>query len=135
MNRSEARDLLLVMAGSLRDDPPSFKVEVNLTGMRVSNSGGIGVLASPTGGGPGSTTIGVQASANAGDIDARVAAINDELRAQVTHAADVIAMIASEIERDKPDEGLIDRLVQQLPSQLVGAVVSATVSAIVAAVR
>ncbi len=135
MQRTEARDLLLVAAKSLRSDPPSFSFTVNMTGMKVSNTGGIGVLAAPSGGGPGSTTIGVQASGNTGDIEVTLAAVDDNLHAQVAEAADVIGMIAAELEKDDAKPGVMDALLKRIPSQVVGAGITAMVAAIIAAVN
>lgn len=44
---------------SLRETPNQFSLAVNVTGVSVSNSGGVGLQVTATGGGPGSTTTGM----------------------------------------------------------------------------
>jgi hypothetical protein len=51
----------------------------------------------------------------------------------VLKAAHDIDFIAGEITRDKPDRGLIERLLEGLPEEVVGSVVPTLVSAILAA--
>ena len=107
MRSFEARDLLLAIAGALREHPPSFTFEVFSA--------------------QGSSTEQVQAHASP------VAKVLDEqARAAVLKAAHDIDLIASEVTADRPDRGYIERLVEGLPEPLVGAVVPRLVAAILA---
>jgi len=50
---------------SLRETPNQFSLAVNITGVSVNSSGGIGLLGTATGGGPGSTTTGLMVNSTA----------------------------------------------------------------------
>ncbi len=132
MEVTEAIELLRAIAGQLRSNPPSFHYEINIIGTRVSNAGGIGILAAPQGGGPGSTTIGYQSSADVGNVDVTQKAVDADLRRQIDGAADKIELLAAAIERPKPERDRIRRLLSELPVKLIGA---ATVAAVTFAVN
>ena len=109
MRSYDARDLLLAMASALRERPPSFSFQFT------------GAVTAP----------GAEGGANSIAITQK--ALDAELHEKVLKAAHDIAFIAGEITRDKPDRGLIERLVEGLPEEVVGSVVPTLVSAILAA--
>jgi hypothetical protein len=124
MRSFEARDLLLAIAAALRERPPSFSFEFTgtVTAADAEGKGGTRVQPAAVGGAP--------AAANA--IAVTQKALAAELRDKVLKAAHDIDFIAGEVTRDKPDRGLIERLVEGLPEEVVGSVGPTLVSAILA---
>lgn len=99
MTKEEAAELIESMADSLQSDATQFTLEVSMVGFQASNPGGVGFVAAPVGGAPGSTTIGMSASPNidASQIQIVRKGADEKVAEQMKEAAEALQEVAKQL--------------------------------------
>lgn len=128
LNKQEAVEILRVVAGSLRTNPPSFVVG-EISGTKVVSQGGTGLHVNVEVSGPtrGPVTGFESKVVVGGDAPGPGA---DSI-AQSTHAAELLEMIAAELGRDEPRPNQLQQLVKQIPEKVVGAAITALAQVVI----
>lgn len=125
MNAKEAAGLVRAISNSIKNNPGQFHLDITVTGLSVASHGGIGMISSATGGGPGSTTIGTNVDmgrASVGITQGQQAM--DEQFKQLTKTLDAMA---SHLEAVAPDKSAIDRLYRSLLHNWVPGVITSVI--------
>lgn len=133
VERNEAVLIIRKLAESLRSQPNQFNIKIDATATGVKNtvSGGIGMVNSVTGGGSGSSTTGLKISMSTADVkiasDAGSAAISRE----VSSLVDTLNELAMQLEAEKPDTGLIEKIIGSFKDTWVPPLITTVVSTVV----
>ncbi len=134
MNNTEAAQIIREISKSINEDPAQFRFNININsvGFQASNASGAGFIVNPQGGGPGSTTIGMQASGPSNlDIQIRKGAADNEIKEQLKQATGLMDEMAQELEKSRPDHSLVERCLGSLEQSIVPASVTAVVKKII----
>lgn len=116
---------------SLKKEPNQFNLTVMNVGVMGSGSGGgVGINANPQGGGPGSTTIGVQGTANGGNVTIAKAAADEQLKAEAAKAVRLLEEIRGELVKKKPDAPTVKSRFAEFAKTYVPDVVKAVIGAL-----
>ncbi|WP_404487550.1 hypothetical protein ABWL43_10025 [Pseudomonas sp. HT11] len=135
MERNEAVLIIRNLAESLRAQPNQFliNIEANVKGAVFSSYGGSGAVFNTTGGGPGSNTTGLNSSArvSGGDFDLISDASNAAKDQRMKDLAQALAELAGQLESEKPDNGVVDKIVGSLKESWIPPLVSTVVTTVV----
>lgn len=137
MDRNEGARIIRDMATCIAHDPSqfSFQVTINSVGFMANNTAGTGFIANPRGGGPGSTTIGMQASGPSNlDIQVMSSQADQEVVEQLNRAVSSMEIIANELERTNPNGSLITDTFELLKKSILPAIVTVVVKNIIDAI-
>jgi len=117
---------------SLKREPNQFNLSVTSVGVMGSASGGgIGIQSSPQGGGPGSTTIGVQGTANTGNIQITQAAANEQLIKEAERAIRLLQEIRDALSTQKIDAPSVKSRLQEFAGTYAAPALKAVIEALV----
>jgi len=135
MNKTEAIALIETISKSIEQEPSQFYIEVNVTGQKISSSGGIGAIISATGGEPGSTTVGQTISMGGPQIEFARKAANQEIQQQIQALLASLKEIVLELSHQSPDKSRIRSILDSLreswvPPLIVSLVTKAVTSSI-----
>ena len=127
MTKAEAAQIIDAIRQSVEHDPSQFHLtlEVANTGFQsTAHGGGIGGL-SAVGGGPGSSTVGVHASASAGDVQAQLVhkRANQVVHAEFQMLVDALNAISAELRAMHPDQSKLTRLCDSIKRTWVPGVI------------
>ena len=135
MNKTEAAALIEAIINSIEQEPGQFHIEVNITGQKISSSGGIGAIISATGGESGSTTIGQSITAGGSQIEFARKAATQQMQQQTIALVTSLKDIVAELSHRSPDKSRIRCLLDSLretwvPPLIVSLVAKAVASSI-----
>jgi len=131
MESSEARAIVRSMIEELRDNPSQFHFEVNVSGVRAtSHGGGTGLHVSATGGGPGSTTIGMQASVNSTDVEIAHGHANEAVLAQLNEILGTLTKMEAELGKSSPDGGSLRAMLERLSTSVLPSMITKALRAV-----
>ncbi|WPN95847.1 hypothetical protein [Pseudomonas sp. MUP55] len=132
MERSEAVLIIRTLVESISAQPKQFTINVQATavGQSISTSGGIGMVVNATGGGPGSSVIGNQVRVGSADIKIAYEAADTAITQQVQGLIDSLSELAKQLESEKPDEGLIHKVISSLKDSWVPPLIIAVVNTV-----
>lgn len=135
MNKTEAVALIEAIINSIKQEPGQFYIEVNVTGQKISSSGGIGAIISATGGGLGSTTIGQSITMGGSQIEFARKAATQEMQQQTQALLTLLKEIVVELSHRSPDRSRIRSILDSLkktwvPPLIVSLVAKAVASSI-----
>ncbi|XCY77446.1 hypothetical protein QLG25_14095 [Pseudomonas sp. CBR-F] len=132
MERSEAVLIIRTLVESISAQPKQFNINVQATavGQSISTSGGIGMVVNATGGGPGSSVIGNQVRVGSADIKIAYEAADTAITQQMQGLIDSLSELAKQLESEKPDEGLIHKVISSLKDSWVPPLITAVVNAV-----
>ena len=138
MDKNEGATVVREIINAIISNPAQFhfRVEVNSIGQSVTvNGGGTGVSVTATGGGPGSSAIGQSVSASINDADIKIALDNSnaEINSQMNQVLSNLNNIATELEKDEPDKGVLESIYQSLKEHWIPTVITAAIGAILKA--
>jgi hypothetical protein len=134
MDKETAIKLIQVIVDSLENNPSQFNFEINVVGTSVVNKApGIGMAVNASGGGLGSTTIGLQSSVSASDVKISQKRANKEIQRQITELTTNLRAIIDELKKPKPDENKIKGFFQSLVGKWIPDVITKTIGGILAA--
>jgi len=120
MEAKEAAAVIDSMIKSLKESPGQFNIEVNVTGLLVNASkGSTGLIVSAVGGGPGSTTTGMNASISSPQIDISQKRGTDVMNSQMQLLIDSLSTLSNELKSTKPEKGKIKTILQSLKESWV----------------
>jgi hypothetical protein len=110
MDGSEVAKLLASVADSVDNDPGQFHFRIiNAGAIGQGGSGGHGIVASATGGAPGSRTVGLEASGSGGDLIVEPEDVPKGLLADVSTELRSLAAAAKE-----EDKGAVQASLERL---------------------
>jgi hypothetical protein len=134
MDKETAIKLIQVIVDSLENNTSQFNFEINVVGTSVVNKApGIGMAVNASGGGLGSTTIGLQSSVSASDVKISQKRANKEIQRQITELTTNLRAIIDELKKPKPDENKIKGFFQSLVGKWIPDVITKTIGGILAA--
>jgi hypothetical protein len=132
METEEAVAIIRAIADSLAHDPSQFDWSVMVVGQKIVSHGGTGLVATATGGAPGSQATGNFASASAPisiDIERASAGRIAEATQEIRDALDDLATAVEQKQSEPAVNGLLARLrgLQMFPT-MIGDVAAAALS-------
>jgi hypothetical protein len=110
MDKSTVISIIGEILESYRQNPAQNHFEINVTGFVANNSGGIGFSSSPMGGGPGSTTIGMQSSMDRAQMSIAQSQVNESINEINETIINSLGAIIDELNNDAPDKSKISGL-------------------------
>jgi hypothetical protein len=127
MKAKEAAEVIRAIAGSIRDNPRQFHIDISVIGQQVTSHGGIGLSINAIGGGFGSATVGQIVSLDGAQV--RIAqqrgaqAIDQQFEALLKS----LDGIAAQLESQMPDKGAASRIYRSLLNTWVPGVITSVV--------
>lgn len=129
MTRTEAAEIVELIAKSLNDNPGQFNLSVNLTGQQITSYGGTGLQVTAMGGGPGSNTIGQQVSVSGADL--RIEQSKAEFREEVVSVVSTMMQLAEKLREETPDSSQIQESLQSLKKTWIPGVIIGVIGNVV----
>ena len=132
MERSEAVLIIRSLAESLRSQPGQFQFDVSVTsiGQRIVSNGGIGMVVTANGGGPGSSVIGNQVTMGNAEVDISLKAAKAGISQQMQSLIDSLNEIAGQLESEKPDRGYLSKIIGSFKDTWVPPLVTTVVTTV-----
>jgi outer membrane protein TolC len=124
MTPIEAAEVIEAMAASLKANPAQFQIEINVSGQVAMNTGGVGFLSNPVGGGPGSITIGNQVNMGGAQIEIAQKRAGQAMDQQLNALVQTLQNIAAQLRAPTPDRTLIQRTMASLKNTWVPGVIT-----------
>ena len=124
MTPIEAAELIETIGRSLTEKPNQFTLDVKIeqknTGFHSTGSnGGTGSVINVSGGAPGSKTVGVHATASAGNIEVNQELVSkvhhQHLQQQSTEFTQALVAMIKELRQPEPSKSVLWKLAESLP--------------------
>ena len=117
---------------SLRQQPNQFNLQITAIGaMGVANNGGTGISVTATGGGPNSTTTGMVARVDSGQINIARANADAVLKQQAEQAIQLLNDIKASLQAKTVDKPSVMSKLAQLGQTYIAPVVQTVIAALI----
>jgi uncharacterized FlaG/YvyC family protein len=124
MKAEEAAKIIDSMSESLRTVPNQFQFEIHITGLNIDvKNGATGLISSPIGGGPGSTTIGTNISLNDAQVKVVQKRVTEAMKEEIQTLIDKMNELAKELRAEEPDKSKISKIYESLKDLLLVGIV------------
>jgi hypothetical protein len=122
MNKADAAAIIETIRQSLERDPQQFhlNIEVTMIGYQSTSHGGIGTNVSAIGGGPGSSTTGLNVSVSTDNAQIKIANQQgvDAMNTQYIALLNTLSQISDELRVPAPDGSKIAKLSDSLKEHM-----------------
>lgn len=132
MTPAEAADIVDAIAESMQAEPHQFEISVSVIGQSVANTGGIGILAAPQGGGPGSTTIGNMVSMDGATIQIAQRRAHAAMDEQTSALVAELRGMAAELRSPAPRSPKLKAALARLTGTWVPGIITSILGALLA---
>jgi hypothetical protein len=130
VERSEAAAVIRGIADSIRQNPAQFHINVTVVGQQVTSHGGTGLSIHAVGGGPGSTTIGQTVSLQGAQVKISQQHATQALEQQFQALLTSLDTMASHLEAQAPDKGVLSNLYHSLLNTWVPGVITSVLGTV-----
>lgn len=117
---------------SLKEQPNQFSLTVMAVGaVGISSGGGTGIRVEAHGGGPGSQTTGLVATASDAQINIVQTKADEKLKQEADKAVKLLSEIKTLIQTPKPDQSTISSKLSDLAKTYVAPVLTSVITALI----
>jgi len=130
MNAKEAAEVIRCIADSIRDNPSQFHISISVVGQQVTSHGGTGLSIKVVGGGSGSSTVGQNVSVDGTQVQIAHQRGAQAVDQQFQALLGSLDAIASQLESQMPDKGVVSRIYHNLLNTWVPGVIASVVGTV-----